>query len=197
VVELTEVIKMANGLANKSNVISLRIDHDVVEALKEQAKVDRMSLNVLANNILQNYVDWERDAKKAGFLPITRDMLSSILLKVADEDIEEIVENTKDIIKAQIIYMEKQYELRSFLHWLRNRCRASGFSAKEFYQNDVLICIIQHELGWKWSVYCRALIKTVLDDLAKGKVDFDISSSMLIFRIAVDQQTKQSALEII
>lgn len=195
-VELTEVIKMANGLANKSNVISLRIDHDVVDALKEQAKVDRMSLNVLANNILQNYVDWERDAKKAGFLPITRDMLSSILLKVADEDIEEIVQNTKDIIKAQIIYMEKQYELRSFLHWLRNRCRASGFSAKEFYQNDVLICIIQHELGWKWSVYCKALIKTVLDDLAKGKVDFDISSSMLIFRITVDQQTKQSALEI-
>jgi hypothetical protein len=188
---------MANGLANKSNVISLRIDHDVVEALKEQAKGDRMSLNVLANNILQNYVDWERDAKKAGFLPITRDMLSSILLKVADKDIEEIVENTKDIIKAQIIYMEKQYELGSFLHWLRNRCRASGFSAKEFYQNDVLICIIQHELGWKWSVYCKALIKTVLDDLAKGKVDFDISSSMLIFRITVDQQTKQSALEII
>ena len=187
---------MANGNNNKSNVISLRIDHEVVEALKEQARIDHTSLNVLANNVLQNYVDWERDAKKAGFIPATKDMLSSILLKVSDADIEEIVEKTKDIIKAQIIYMEKRYDIASFLHWLKNRCRASGFSEKEFYQNDVLICIIQHELGWKWSVYCKALIKTVLDDLVKGKVAFDISSSMLIVRITTDQQTKQSAIEV-
>ena len=187
---------MTNG-NNKNNVISLRIDHEVVRTLKEQAKVDRMSLNVLANNVLQNYVDWERDAKKAGFIPVTKDMLSSILLKVADEDIEKIVEQTKDIIKAQIIYMEKRYDIQSFLHWFRNRCRASGFSEKEFYQNEILICIIQHELGWKWSVYCKTLIKTVLKDLTNDKVDFDISSSMLIFRIEMDKQTKETVLEIL
>lgn len=187
---------MANGLHNKSNVISLRIDHDVVEALKEQAKIDRVSLNVLANNVLQNYVEWERDAKRAGFIPVTKDLLSSILPKISDQDIQDIVESTKDIIKAQIIYMEKRYEVRSFMHWLRNRCRASGFSAKEFYQNDVLIFIIQHELGWKWSVYLKSLIRTVLEDLVKGKTDFDISSSMLICRVMTDQETKQSALEI-
>lgn len=187
---------MGNGYNNKSNVISLRIDHDIVEALKEQAKSDRISLNILANNVLQNYVEWERDAKKAGFIPVTKDMLSAILEKLSEEDIEEIVERTKDIIKAQIMYMEKKYDLNSFLHWLRNRCRVSGFNAKEFYQNDILICIIQHELGWKWSMYCKALIKTVFEDLVPGKVDFDISSSMLIFRITTNKETKQSAIEL-
>lgn len=189
---------MPNGLHNKSNVMSLRIDHDIAQALKEQARVDRISLNVLVNNVLQNYVEWDRDARRAGFIPITKDLLTSVIDKVPDEDIEEIIEHTKDIIKAQIIYMEKRYDVKSFLHWLRNRCRASGFSAKEFYQNDILICIIQHELGWKWSVYFKALIRTVLDDLIQSKVDFDISSSMLIFRItAVDKQTKESILEIV
>lgn len=188
---------MANGIGNKSYVMSLRIDHDIVEALKEQARIDRVSLNVLVNNMLRNHVEWERDAKKAGFIPVTKDMLSLVLHKLNDEDLEKIVEQTKDIIKAQIIYMEKRYDINSFLHWLQNRCRASGFSAKEFYQNDVLIYIIQHELGWKWSVYFKALIKTALDDLVKSKVDFDISSSMLIFRVALDQQAKQSTMEII
>ncbi|MFQ5940605.1 MAG: hypothetical protein ACE5KA_02760 [Nitrososphaerales archaeon] len=183
--------------ANKNNIISLRINHDIVQALKDHARLDRMSLNILANNVLQNYVEWERDAKKAGFIPVTKDMLSSILHKVSDEDIVEIVEQTKDIIKAQIIYMEKRYDLQAFLHWLRHRCTASGFSEKEFYQNDNLICIVQHELGWKWSIYFKTMIKMVLDDLVRGKVDFDISSSMLILRIAVDQQTEQSALEIV
>lgn len=187
---------MPDGLNNKSYVMSLRIDHDVVEALKEQAKADRVSMNVLVNNVLRNHVEWERDAKMAGFIPITKDMLTSILQKVSDQDVELIVEHTKDIIKAQIIYMEKKYDLQSFMHWLQNRCRASGFSAKEFYQNDVFMCIIQHELGWKWSVYFKALIKTVLDELLSGKIDFDISPSMLIFRIMTDRQTKQSAMEI-
>lgn len=182
---------------NKNYVMSLRIDHDIVEALKEQARVDRVSLNVIVNNVLRNHVDWERDAKKAGFIPITKDMLLSVLHKLTDEDVVGIVEQGKDIIKAQIIYMEKIYDLPSFLHWLQNRCRASGFSAKEFYQNDILICIIQHELGWKWSLYFKTLIKTVLGDLAKGKVDFDTSPSMLIFRVSVDQQTKHSAMEIV
>jgi len=188
---------MVNGINNKRDVISLRIDHELVEALKEQCRADRLSLNVLANNILQNYVEWERDARKAGFIPITRDMLLSILHKVSDEDIREIVEQTKDIIKTQIIYMEKRYDVPSFLHWLRNRCRASGFSEKEFYQNDILICIIQHELGWKWSVYFRTFIKIILEDLVKSRVDFDVSSSMLIFRLSMDKQAKQSELAII
>jgi len=188
---------MTSGNNNKHNVISLRIDHEVVQTLKEQARVERMSLNVLANNVLQNNDDWEKNAKKARYIPVTKDMLSSILLKVADEDIEEIVEQTKDIIKAQIFYMEKRYDIQSFLHWLRNRCRASGFNAKEFYQNEILICIIQHELGWKWSVYFKTLIKTVLEDLINGKVDFDISSSMLIFRMEMDKQTKETVLEIL
>lgn len=188
---------MANGMNNKNYVMSLRIDHDIVEALKEQARIDRVSLNVIVNNILRNHMDWERDAKKAGFIPITKDMLSSVLHKLTDEDVVGIVEQGRDIIKAQIIYMEKRYDLPSFLHWLQNRCRASGFSAKEFYQNDMLICIIQHELGWKWSLYFKTLVKTILDDLAKGKMEFDISPSMLIFRVSVDQSTKHSAMEII
>ncbi|MGH9923182.1 MAG: hypothetical protein ACRD38_10555, partial [Nitrososphaerales archaeon] len=105
-----------NGINGKgSDVISLRINHDVAEALKEEARFDHVSLNVLANNVLHNYVKWEKDAKQAGFIPISKDLLTALLQKLDDKDIAEIVNQTKNIIKAQIIFMEKRYELWTVL----------------------------------------------------------------------------------
>ncbi len=187
-----------NGINNKgSDVISLRINHDVAEALKEEAKFDRTSLNVLANNILQNYVKWEKDAKQAGFIPVTKDLLIALLQRIDDKEITEIVNQTKNIIKAQIIFMEKRYDLWSVLDWLEVRCKASGFSEKKFYQNDRLTYIIQHDLGWKWSLYCKILVESVLEGLVKEKIDFDVSTSMVICRIPIDSAEQRSSMSTI
>jgi len=178
-----------NGINSKgSDVISLRINHDLAESLKEEAKVDHISLNVLANNILHNYVKWDKDAKKAGFIPVTKDLLTALLQRIDDKEITEIVNQTKNIIKAQIIFMEKRYDLWTVLDWLETRCKASGFSEKKFYQNDRLTCIIQHDLGWKWSLYVKTLIESVFEDVVKERIDFDVSTSMVIFRIPIDSE---------
>jgi hypothetical protein len=185
-----------NGINGKgSDVISLRINHDVAEALKEEARFDHVSLNVLANNVLHNYVKWEKDAKQAGFIPIGKDLLTALLQKIDDKDIAEIVNQTKNIIKAQIIFMEKRYELWTVLHWFETRCKVSGFSEKKFYQNDRLTCIIQHDLGWKWSIYVKTLIEAVLEGLVKEKIDFDVSTSMVIFRIPISSAEERAALQ--
>jgi hypothetical protein len=185
----------SNGINNKgSDVISLRINHDLAEALKEEARFDHVSLNVLANNILHNYVTWEKDAKQAGFIPVTKDLLMALLQRVDDKEIAEIVNQTKNIIKAQIIFMAKHYDLWTVLDWLETRCKVSGFSEKKFYQNDRLTCIIQHDLGWKWSVYVKTLIESILEGLVKEKIDFDVSTSMVIVRIPIDSSEQHSAL---
>ncbi len=184
-----------NGINNKgSDVISLRINHDVAETLKEEARFDRISLNVLANNILQTYVKWEKDAKQAGFIPVTKDLLTALLQRIDDKEITEIVNQTKNIIKAQIIFMEKRYDLWSVLDWLEVRCKVSGFSEKKFYQNDRLTYIIQHDLGWKWSLYFKTLVESVLEGLVKEKIDFDVSTSMVIFRIPMDSAEQLSSM---
>ncbi len=193
---------MTNGTKNEintkaSDVISLRINHDVAEALKQEARFDRVSLNVLANNILQNYVKWEKDAKQAGFIPVTKDLLTALLQRTDDKEIAEIVEQTKNIIKAQIIFMEKRYDLWSILDWLETRCKVSGFSEKKFYQNDRLTCIIQHDLGGKWSLYIKTMIEAILDGLVKEKIDFDVSTSMVIVRIPVDSADQRSTMRTI
>jgi len=197
--KLAEGIEMTNGtrngISNKgSDVISLRINHDVAEVLKEEARFDRISLNVLANNILQNYVKWEKDAKQAGFIPVTKDLLTALLQRIDDKEISEIVNQTKNIVKAQIIFMEKRYDLWSVLDWLEVRCKVSGFSEKKFYQNDKLTCIIQHDLGWKRSLYFKTLVESVLEGLVKEKIDFDVSTSMVIFRIPIDSAEQRSSM---
>lgn len=184
-----------NGINNKgSDVISLRINHDVAETLKEEARFDRISLNVLANNILQNYVKWEKDARQAGFIPVTKDLLTALLQRIDDKEITEIVNQTKNISKAQIIFMEKRYDLWSVLDWLEVRCKVSGFSEKKFYQNDRLTYMIQHDLGWKWSLYFKTLVESVLEGLVKEKIDFDVSTSMVIFHIPIDSAEQLSSM---
>jgi hypothetical protein len=71
----------------------------------------------------------------------------------------------------------------------------SGFSEKKFYQNDRLTCIIQHDLGWKWSIYVKTLIEAVLEGLVKEKIDFDVSTSMVIFRMPISSAEERAALQ--
>lgn len=184
-----------NGINSKgSDVISLRINHDLAEALKEEAKIDRVSLNVLANNILHNYVKWEKDAKQAGFIPVTKDLLTALLQRIDDKEIVDIVNQTKNIVKAQIIFMEKRYDLWAALDWLESRCKVSGFSEKKFYQNDRLTYIIQHDLGSKWSLYVKTMIESILEDLVKERIDFDVSTSMVIFRMPIASAEQRSTM---
>ncbi len=167
-----------------TSVMSFRLDEDIVEALRKEAEEEAVSINVLANHVFRKYVEWERDAGKVGFIPITKELLTSLITEVDDKKIEDIVRRIgKNIFKAQILYMENRYDLDSFLKWMEATNRISGFAQKHVVDGRTHEYIIQHELNMNWSVYMKTLYEMILDDVYKKKVEFEVTPSTVVFKI--------------
>ncbi|MFQ5969301.1 MAG: hypothetical protein ACE5J2_02245 [Nitrososphaerales archaeon] len=175
---------MYAGIKKKTSVMSFRLDQDTVEALREEAEEEEVSLNVLANHVFRRYVEWERFAQKAGFIPITKELLTALLNEVNQEKIEELVKKIgKEVIKAQILYMENKYDLDSFIKWSEARNRISGFAHKRVRDGDNHEYIIQHDLNFNWSLYMKTIYEMVLEDVYKKKVEFELTPSTVVFRL--------------
>jgi len=167
-----------------TSVMSFRLDEDIVEALRKEAEEEEVSLNVLANHVFRRYVEWERDARKVGFIPITKELLTALITEVDDKKLEDIVRRIgKNIFKAQILYMENRYDLDSFLKWMEATNRTSGFAQKHVVDGKMHEYIIQHELNMNWSVYMKTLYGMILDDVYKKKAEFELTQSTIIFKI--------------
>lgn len=168
----------------KTSVMSFRLDQDIVDSLRQQAHDEEISLNVLANNVFRRYVEWERDAQKAGFIPIARELLNALINDIDDKKLENLVRTVgKDVAKEQILYMENSYDLDSFLKWLEARNRISGFAQKHVIDGRIHEFIIQHDLNMKWSIYMKTLFEVILDDVYKKKVEFELTPATVVFKL--------------
>jgi hypothetical protein len=164
--------------------MSFRLDEDIAEALRSEAEEEEISLNVLANNVLRRHVEWERDARKVGFIPVTRELLIALISEIDDKKVQAVVKKLgKNIFKAQILYMENRYDLDSFLRWAELTNRTSGFAQKHVVDGKVHEYIIQHDLNLNWSLYMRTLYEMILEDVYSKRAEFEMTPSTLVFRI--------------
>ncbi|HEY9491163.1 MAG TPA: hypothetical protein VIP56_04190, partial [Nitrososphaeraceae archaeon] len=56
----------------KTKSITFRLDSTVVEELQRDANEGEISLNVLVNQVLKRYVEWDRYEIKLGMMPIPK-----------------------------------------------------------------------------------------------------------------------------
>ncbi|MDX1372294.1 MAG: hypothetical protein R3321_07475, partial [Nitrososphaeraceae archaeon] len=57
--------------SQKSETITFRLKSNVIKDLKNESKLENITLNSLVQKILLNHLQWERYERKAGLLPMT------------------------------------------------------------------------------------------------------------------------------
>ncbi|MGB8172980.1 MAG: hypothetical protein WCF01_10160, partial [Nitrososphaeraceae archaeon] len=63
----------------KSRSITFRLDTLIVGELQREADLKELSLNVLVNQVLRRYVEWDRYESKLGMMPIPKTMLATLI----------------------------------------------------------------------------------------------------------------------
>jgi hypothetical protein len=170
----------------QTEVLSVRVEQMLVEELRNEAESANISLNVLVNHIFRKYVAWERDACRIGFVPITKDLFASLLEKLEEGQLEQIAAKSVNNIIDVIIYMRKKFDLETCLQWLDEMCKASGFAKKRVMMDTLHTYIVQHDLGIKYSVYLRHILKLLFNTLQK-RIEPDITSQSVIFTADMDR----------
>ena len=87
----------------KTRSITFRLESTIIEELQAEAEYRETSLNVLINQILRRYSNWERYENKMGMLPIPKVILSSLMDEIMrigkEKGIEDIIAFRAAIIK--------------------------------------------------------------------------------------------------
>lgn len=169
----------------QSEVMCIRVDHTLAEELRNEAEYVNISLNVLVNHIFRRYVEWDRDAGKIGFLPVTKELFTTLMEKLSDSQIEQIAAASVKNIADIVIYMQKKFDLQAVFQWLDQLCKVSGFAKKHVMNNTLHTFIVQHDLGLKCSIYFKTIFKMIFSKLQKT-IEPDITSQSIAFTIDVD-----------
>lgn len=195
-----EDINKHNGLqTRKTRSITFRIDASVIDELQSEADSRETSLNVLINQILKRYAEWDRYESKIGMMPVPKIMLSTLIDKsiaiaknsgINDLDhyrndiIKQAAQIAFDLIKDSVLYMKKHYDLWVVLSVLEEYMKVSGIKADHKIEGSRKhVFVIQHELGENWSLFTKELLAIIFENLAKVRAEFNITPNTTVVEV--------------
>lgn len=161
--------KTAQTKKEKTRSITYRLPEKIVEELEAEATNKKISQNVLVNQILEKYVNWDRFSSKIGIIPVPRSILEALGVDMEGKDIDEIINVIKPIIKDNVMFIKGDYDLKRCVETLEDYMRASGMKSDHRVEGNLHHFIIQHELGMKWSVFTEQLLKEIFHDFVPEK----------------------------
>ncbi|MBA3750635.1 MAG: hypothetical protein H0X03_07075 [Nitrosopumilus sp.] len=188
--------------SGKTRSITFRLDSSIIEELQSEAEYRETSLNVLINQILRRYSNWERYENKMGMIPIPKIMLSSILdeiMKIGKENGIDDVTNFRNILikelsqiafiflKDSVLLIKKNYNLISVLEVLEQYMKVVGINSDHRIEDDGRhVYVIQHKLGENWSLFIKEFLILLFENIGKVKVDISSTQNTTVVKVFIN-----------
>ena len=179
----------------KSRSITFRLDETVIDELQREAGLKEFSLNVLINQILRRYVEWDRYEAKLGMMPVPKIMLSTLIDKTIqlasdaglasiesyrDKVVKNAAEIAFNLMKDSVLFMKKRYNLWTLLAVLQEYMKVSGITSDHTIETGRKhVFLIQHDLGDNWSLFAKELLSLIFERLAQVKADISTTPNLV------------------
>lgn len=186
----------------KTRSITFRLESSIIEELQTEAEYRETSLNVLINQILRRYSNWERYENKLGMIPIPKVMLSGIMDEVMkigkDSGIEDVMNFRNKLIKElsqtafaflkdSVLLIKKNYNLLVVLEVLEQYMKVVGINSDHRIEDDGKhVYVIQHRLGENWSLFIKELLILIFENLGKVKVDISSTENTTVAKVFIN-----------
>ena len=154
-----------------------------------------LSLNVLVNQVLRRYVEWDRYESKLGMMPVPKLMLATLIdetVQVAvdagisgiDSSRDRILNNAAKIafnlMRDSVLFMKKSYNLWTVLEVLQEYMKVSGIMSDHTIETERRhVFITQHELGENWSLFAKELLSLIFTKLAEVNADITTTPNVV------------------
>ncbi|MDH5432039.1 MAG: hypothetical protein OEW78_09205 [Nitrosopumilus sp.] len=170
----------------KTRSVTYRLPIKLVEEIETEAMNKNISHNVMARQILEKYVQWDRFAEKIGIIPVPKKILDTLGIEMTAEEVNEIINIIKPIIKDTVLFIKGKYDLKRCIETLEDYMRASGMKSDHRIEGELHHFIIQHELGGNWSIFTEQLLQEIFKEfLPDSKMKCQTTESTVIASIAL------------
>jgi len=178
-------MQCAERAKSPNGSVTFRFDNEILSKLRNEADQKRISLNTLASQIFQSYIEYDMYASRAGMISFPKSLLVRIMDRLSEQEVEQLSQYiAKNEIKEMILLVRNEYNLPAFLDMIESWLRASGIGYRRDVIDSVQTFVIQHDMGERWSTYFENLIKYVFKDLNENEPVFNKSDNSIAFRTA-------------
>jgi len=170
----------------KSDTMSFRLDNVVLDKLRNESEKQGISVNVVVNQILKRYTEWDMFESKMGMVPVARPILSSLFKKLSEEEAIDLAKKVgTEIVKDIATFMKGSMGLESFTSWFETRMHMSGFDVNHQIKNDTHTYIIKHDLGENWSLYHRTVLELIFQNVLQKPIKVETNPRMITLTFTV------------
>jgi len=198
---MTDNPSISEGISQskKTRSVTFRLDSSVIDELQAEADNREISLNVLINQVLKRYSEWDRFENKIGMMPVPKVILSSLIDKAIslakssgikdvnlyrDEVTKQCAQMAFGLMKDSVLFMKRQYNLWVVLAVLEEYMKVSGIKADHKIEGSRKhIFIVQHELGENWSLFTKELLTLIFQNLANVKAEISTTPNTTVAEV--------------
>jgi hypothetical protein len=164
----------------KTETITFRLSNTLIDELRKEAELERMSLNAFVSKIFLNHVQWERYERKVGLLPMTKPFLKEVINQLTDEKITNLAQKIeRENFKNILILMRQRHNAQDFVEVLRTWLTVSWMQLYLVDRNHSYLLNIQHDMGRKWSLYVKTLVAELAQDILGKQIEIKISDNII------------------
>ncbi|MFB5619695.1 MAG: hypothetical protein ACE5RC_00985 [Nitrosopumilus sp.] len=168
----------------KTRSVTYRLPVKLVEEIETEAMNKNISHNVMARQILEKYIRWDRFADKIGIIPVPKKILDTLGIDMTAKEIDEIINIIKPVVKDTVLFIKGKYDLKRCIETLEDYMRASGMKSDHRIEGEMHHFIIQHELGSNWSMFTEQLLQEIFKEfLPDSKMKCQTTESTVIASI--------------
>jgi|SRR5436853_5500609 len=191
----------ASFQSKKTRSVTFRLDSSVIDELQSEADSREISLNVLVNQVLKRYSEWDRFENKIGMMPVPKIILSSLIDKAIsvakssgikdvdryrDDIIKQAAQLAFGLMKDSVLFMKRQYNLWAVLSVLEEYMKVSGIKADHKLEGSRKhVFIIQHELGENWSLFTKELLALIFQNLANVRAEISTTPNTTVAEVVL------------
>lgn len=162
--------KFHSQTKEKTRTVTFRLPEKLIDELETEAMQREVSLNVLARQTLEKFIQWDKFSDKIGMIPVPKGILTSLGVDLDSKDVNMIVDILKPIIKDNVMFMKGKYDLKRCIETLEDYMRASGMKSDHRVEGSLHHFIIQHGLGINWSLLTEQLLKEIFYEFLPDEI---------------------------
>jgi hypothetical protein len=170
----------------RSENVSFRLNKDILAKLKRDAEQKQISLNTLANQVFDFYINFTSSAS-ADLMPAPKVALTDLVEGYNEDQLKAHAERVYSKVGLDIIYqLRGKYDFESVLDVWDYRLKASGIPYKhtiDEQDKNKHTFIIQYRMGKKWSLVVAETMKRYFEPVSSKKVDYTITDNMVAISV--------------
>lgn len=153
----------AEDARSSSITRSFRFESDVLTVLDEEAKRMGISVNALVGIILRRYAEFTRYLSKIDMVVINREVLTSLIDLLGEEEVYEIgVKLGQTVLADTIMFWKKETTEKAVMEYIEKMvCRYSdlGTYDERRMPGGEMAIVIRHRLGKKGSRFLEGYLQ--------------------------------------